>query len=84
MTKIFVAALRLVKVRAEAMQNASVKVSGRMMTVFFTPEAKVKFACHAARLYCSKELQMENPVCEISNFLYPGCKVLSGNTEVSF
>jgi len=74
-------AIRLVKIRAEAMQKASEAVSSRMMTVHLTPEAKINFACLAARLYCTKELNMENVVCEISNYLYPGCKIISGNTE---
>lgn len=74
-------AVRLVKVRSEAMQKASEEVPSGMMTVFFRSDAKVPYACHAARLYCSKELQLPEPVCEVSNYLYPGCKVIAGNIQ---
>lgn len=69
--------------RAEAMQKATEEMPGCMMTVFLRPEAKIRFACHAAKLYCSKELEMVDPVCEVSNYLYPGCKVVAGNKEVN-
>jgi len=64
------------------MQRASEEVPGSMMTVFLRPDARIRFACHAAKLYCSKELQMVDPVCDVSNYLYPGCKVVAGNKEV--
>lgn len=80
---VFVSAVRLVKVRSEAMQRASEEVPSGMMTVFFRSDAKIPYACHAARLYCSKELQLPEPVCEVSNYLYPGCKVISGNIQVT-
>lgn len=74
--------MALVKVRSQAMQKSSNEVGSAMMSVSITPETNIKFACHAAKLFCSKELNMDNPVCEITNFLHPGCKVIAGNNEV--
>ena len=73
----------MVKVRGEAMQQASEEVPSGMMTVFLRPESKLKFACHTARRYCSERLNIEDPVCQIANFLYPECKVVAGHEEVS-
>lgn len=74
-------AIALVKVRSQAMQKASNDVGSAMMSVSITPETNIKFACHAAKLFCSEELGMDHPVCDITNFLHPGCKVIAGNSE---
>jgi [acyl-carrier-protein] S-malonyltransferase len=74
-------AVRLVKIRAASMQAASHVVSGGMITVQFGASGKVKFACHAAKLYCQQQLGIYDAVCEITGYLYPGCKILSGHRE---
>ena len=75
--------MRILKTRAEAMQEASEATSSGMMVVFLHPSAKLNFACHTARQYCIKRLGMEKAVCAVANYLYPECKVIAGNTEVS-
>ncbi|KAK2181327.1 hypothetical protein NP493_403g03017 [Ridgeia piscesae] len=74
-------AVRVLKTRAQAMQEASEATSSGMMVVFLHPSAKLNFACHTARQYCIKRLGMEKAVCAIANYLYPECKVIAGNTE---
>ena len=80
---VYIPAVAIVKVRAENMQGASQEVPSGMMTVFLQASNKVKYACHVARLYCAKELAIENPVCQVANYLYPECKVLAGHVEAS-
>ncbi|ESO08719.1 hypothetical protein HELRODRAFT_185364 [Helobdella robusta] len=74
-------AIYLVKYRSEAMQKVSEGTPGSMMVVFISPSTKLNFACHASKLYCKQELKMEEVVCEISNYLHPGCKVVAGNSQ---
>jgi len=78
--------LRLVKVRAEAMQYASEMVPSGMMTVFFNADARINFACHAAKEWCiRKGIPPEHAVCSIANYLFPHCKVIAGHEEaISF
>ena len=64
------------------MQQASEATPGGMMIVHLHASAKLNFACHAARQYCIKRLDMERPVCAIANYLYPECKVIAGHIEV--
>lgn len=72
--------IRLVKIRGEAMQRVSEQISSGMMTIFYRPDAKIKFACAAAKQWCIRK-GIEDPVCTVANFLYPDCKVIAGNTE---
>lgn len=74
--------MRLVKVRAEAMQLASEMTPSGMMTVFFGPNSKLNTACAEARKHC-EALGLENVECKVANFLYPECKVIAGNKEVT-
>ncbi|XP_057366232.1 probable malonyl-CoA-acyl carrier protein transacylase, mitochondrial [Daphnia carinata] len=73
-------AVRLVKLRAEAMQFASDMTKSGMMTVFFGPNSKVNTACAEARRHC-EVLGLENIECKVANYLYPECKVIAGNIE---
>ncbi|XP_069855815.1 malonyl-CoA-acyl carrier protein transacylase, mitochondrial [Dipodomys merriami] len=72
--------LYAVKVRAEAMQEASEAVPSGMLSVLGQPQSKFAFACLEAREHC-KSLGIEDPVCEVSNFLFPDCRVISGHLE---
>lgn len=72
--------LRLVQVRAEAMQLASEQVSSGMATVLFGPDTDLKDACTKAVDWCISK-GIENPECRVANYLYPHCKVIAGNTE---
>jgi len=79
-----VAAVRVVKVRASAMQAASHLVPSGMMKVHFGASGRVGKACHLAKLYCRQELNMPDCVCAVTTYLYPGCKIVSGNQEVCY
>lgn len=74
--------LRLVKIRAEAMQYASELVPSAMMTVFFNADARIKFGCRAAKEWCiRKGIESELAVCSVANYLFPHCKVIAGHEE---
>ncbi|KAM9230072.1 malonyl-CoA-acyl carrier protein transacylase, mitochondrial isoform 2-T2 [Dugong dugon] len=72
--------LYAVKIRAEAMQEASEAVPSGMLSVLGKPQSKFNFACLEAREHC-KSLGIENPVCEVANYLFPDCRVISGHLE---
>ncbi|KAG4078416.1 hypothetical protein HA402_013127 [Bradysia odoriphaga] len=72
--------LRLVQVRAEAMQLAAEQVASGMATVLFGPDTDLKGACAKAVDWCISK-GIENPECRVANYLYPHCKVVAGNTE---
>lgn len=76
-----VPALQVVKVRSHAMQEASEMVPSGMASVFIGPQSKLGLACQLAKEWCKKQ-GIENPECTVSNYLYPGCKVIAGNQEV--
>ncbi|XP_008153666.2 malonyl-CoA-acyl carrier protein transacylase, mitochondrial [Eptesicus fuscus] len=72
--------LYAVKIRAEAMQEASEAVPSGMLSVLGQPQTKFTSACLEAREHC-KTLGIENPVCEVANYLFPDCRVISGHLE---
>uniref|UniRef100_U3D4C3 Malonyl-CoA-acyl carrier protein transacylase, mitochondrial n=1 Tax=Callithrix jacchus TaxID=9483 RepID=U3D4C3_CALJA len=72
--------LYAVKIRAEAMQEASDAVPSGMLSILGQPQSKFNLACLEAREHC-KSLGIENPVCEVSNYLFPDCRVISGHLE---
>ncbi|XP_055108480.1 malonyl-CoA-acyl carrier protein transacylase, mitochondrial isoform X1 [Symphalangus syndactylus] len=76
----FAEGLYAVKIRAEAMQEASEAVPSGMLSVLGQPQSKFNFACLEAQEHC-KSLGVENPVCEVSNYLFPDCRVISGHQE---
>ncbi|KAG8177563.1 hypothetical protein JTE90_026192 [Oedothorax gibbosus] len=73
-------AVRLLKIRGEAMQAASDLEPGGMMTVFTEPGAKIKMACQAAREWCLEQTTY-NAECSVAMYLCPGGKVVSGHIE---
>lgn len=73
-------AVRLVQIRAEAMQIASKQYEGGMATVLYGPDSKLTTALKDATSWCI-ERGIENPQCKIVNYLYPHCKVIAGNAE---
>lgn len=72
--------LKLVQIRAEAMQLASEAYKGGMATVFYGPDSKLNYACLQAREWALNKGD-EQPECCIANYLYPHCKVVSGSEE---
>lgn len=73
-------ALKLVQVRATAMQAACDKVKSGMSMVIFGPDSEIQEACNQAKQWCL-EKGIEAPICIIANYLYPHCKVIAGNIE---
>ncbi|GFS64580.1 malonyl-CoA-acyl carrier protein transacylase, mitochondrial [Nephila pilipes] len=76
----FERAVRLLKIRGEAMQAASDLEPTGMMTVFLQPCAKIKLACIEARKWC-EEQTIFNAECRVAIYLFPDCKVISGHLE---
>ncbi|KAL1517047.1 hypothetical protein ABEB36_000863 [Hypothenemus hampei] len=74
----FEKALKLVQIRAEAMQIASETFKGGMLTVFYGPESKLSFACKEAKAWATDKGD-PIPECIVSNYLYPHCKVIAGS-----
>lgn len=72
--------LRLVQIRAEAMQNASDALQGGMMTVLFGPDSQLNYAIKKAKEWCVTK-GVEKPDCIVANYLYPHCKVIAGSEE---
>ncbi|XP_021248255.1 malonyl-CoA-acyl carrier protein transacylase, mitochondrial [Numida meleagris] len=76
----FAEALYAVKVRAEAMQAAAETVPSGMLSVIGGQETNYKYACLEARRHC-ESLGIENPVCEVSNYLFPDSRVIAGHLQ---
>lgn len=77
--KIFLA-LRLVQIRAEAMQLACDSIAGGMATVLYGPDTELGLACKRAIEWCLDK-GIENPQCSVAKYLYPHCKIIAGNVE---
>ncbi|KAM9327832.1 malonyl-CoA-acyl carrier protein transacylase, mitochondrial [Pholidichthys leucotaenia] len=76
----FAEALYAVKVRAEAMQEASEQVPSGMLSVIGKPQARYKYACLQAKEHC-KSLGLEDPVCSVANYLFPDGRVIAGHLQ---
>ncbi|CAG5927472.1 unnamed protein product [Menidia menidia] len=76
----FSEALYAVKVRAEAMQEASELVPSGMLSVIGKPQAQYKYACLQAKEHCSS-LGMQGPVCSVANYLFPDGRVIAGHQQ---
>lgn len=74
----FEQALKLVKLRGEAMQLASDAYKGGMFTVFLNPDSKLNFALLKAKQWALDNGD-EKPECKIANYLFPHCKVIAGS-----
>lgn len=72
--------VKLIQIRAEAMQIASDENPSGMATVFYGPDSNLGSACVKAKDWCV-ERGIENPECTIANYLYPHCKVVGGSLE---
>ncbi|KAI1888104.1 hypothetical protein AGOR_G00181610 [Albula goreensis] len=76
----FAEALYAVKVRAEAMQEASERVPSGMLSVIGRPEARYSHACLQAREHC-QSLGLQDPVCSVANYLFPDGRVIAGHQQ---
>ncbi|XP_067612780.1 probable malonyl-CoA-acyl carrier protein transacylase, mitochondrial [Eurosta solidaginis] len=73
-------AVRLVQIRANAMQAACDTVPSGMALILYGPETKVGAACKKAEQWCL-ERGVESPYCGVANYIYPHCKVIAGHQE---
>ncbi|KAH8380125.1 hypothetical protein KR009_009099 [Drosophila setifemur] len=73
-------ALRLVQVRATAMQAACDRSAGAMAMTLYGPDTNLGEACNRAQQWCLDK-GVESPYCGIANYMYPHCKVVAGNVE---
>ncbi|NXM78315.1 FABD protein, partial [Serilophus lunatus] len=73
-------ALQAVKVRAEAMQRAAEAVPSGMLSVIGGRQANYRVACLEAREHC-ESLGIENPVCTVSNYMFPDSRVIAGHLQ---
>uniref|UniRef100_A0A023F858 [acyl-carrier-protein] S-malonyltransferase n=1 Tax=Triatoma infestans TaxID=30076 RepID=A0A023F858_TRIIF len=76
----FKTAVKLIKIRGEAMQLASEMTPGAMVTVLYGPDSELGRACIKAKEH-AMSLGVENAHCAISNYLFPHCKIVAGNEE---
>lgn len=65
------------------MEAASKDHPGGMITIMFQADANIPLACQEAKDYCIKN-NINNPVCNVANYLFPHCKVISGSMKVYF
>ncbi|XP_060652743.1 probable malonyl-CoA-acyl carrier protein transacylase, mitochondrial [Drosophila nasuta] len=73
-------ALKLVQVRANAMQLACDQRPGAMAMTIYGPDTNVGEACAKAQQWCL-DRGVESPYCGVANYMYPHCKVIAGNVE---
>uniref|UniRef100_A0A1A9X0D5 [acyl-carrier-protein] S-malonyltransferase n=1 Tax=Glossina brevipalpis TaxID=37001 RepID=A0A1A9X0D5_9MUSC len=73
-------ALKLVQVRANAMQIACDQKPGGMAMVLNGPDSEIGTACLEARQWCVNK-GIEDPYCGVANYMYPNCKIVAGNVE---
>ncbi|XP_030385311.1 probable malonyl-CoA-acyl carrier protein transacylase, mitochondrial [Scaptodrosophila lebanonensis] len=73
-------ALRLVQVRATAMQAACDQAPGAMAMTLYGPDTNLSAACAKAQQWCM-DRGVESPYCGIANYMYPHCKVIAGHVE---
>ncbi|XP_017460988.1 PREDICTED: probable malonyl-CoA-acyl carrier protein transacylase, mitochondrial [Rhagoletis zephyria] len=73
-------ALRLVQVRANAMQAACDAVPSGMILILYGPDTQVGTVCAKAQQWCL-ERGVEAPYCGVANYMYPHCKVIAGNQD---
>lgn len=72
--------IKLIQIRAEAMQRACDMTPSGMATVFYRPDSELGKAVEKAKEWCL-DRGVEDPECKIANYLYPHCKVVAGNNE---
>uniref|UniRef100_A0A914UV70 Malonyl-CoA:ACP transacylase (MAT) domain-containing protein n=1 Tax=Plectus sambesii TaxID=2011161 RepID=A0A914UV70_9BILA len=76
-------ALRLVQVRAEAMQRCSENIPSGMVSVRITAKSQLSEAITHAKRVASESMADGNvPVCGVANYLYSGMQVIGGDEAV--
>ncbi|VDO25993.1 unnamed protein product [Onchocerca flexuosa] len=75
--KNFYTALRLIKIRAEAMQECSLRQHSGMITVRVNAATRLEEALEDAKTYASEKEEL--PICEVANYLFCGVKVIGAS-----
>uniref|UniRef100_A0A2K6VPX1 PKS_AT domain-containing protein n=1 Tax=Onchocerca volvulus TaxID=6282 RepID=A0A2K6VPX1_ONCVO len=70
-------ALRLVKIRAEAMQECSLRQHSGMITIRVNAATRLEEALEDAKTYASEKEEL--PICEVANYLFCGVKVIGAS-----
>lgn len=73
-------ALKLVQIRANAMQAACDRIAGGMAMVLYAPDSELGGACVKAQQWCI-DRGIEQPYCGVANYMYPHCKIIAGNIQ---
>lgn len=73
--------LRIIKSRAEAMQQASMRCTSGLLTVKLSHKSNLNLIMEFARRHCVEKLGMFNPVCQIAGYLFADCKLVGGHEE---
>ncbi|CAH1389582.1 unnamed protein product [Nezara viridula] len=76
----FEKAVKLVKIRAEAMELAAEMEKGAMLTVLYGPDSKLSEACIKAKEHAATS-GVTKAYCGVSNYLFPHCKIVGGNEK---
>ncbi|CAG9539390.1 unnamed protein product [Cercopithifilaria johnstoni] len=70
-------ALRLVKIRAEAMQQCSLRYHSGMITIRVNAATRLEEALQDAKAYAWEKGEL--PICEVANYLFCGVKVIGAS-----
>lgn len=73
-------AVRLVQIRAEAIQAVDALYKSGMAQICFGADSRVIEACKKAKEWCIQN-NVEHPECRIASYLYPRFKTLAGSEE---
>ncbi|CAG9796987.1 unnamed protein product [Diatraea saccharalis] len=73
-------ALRLALVRAAAERAAGRARRGGMLALWLAADARLAPLLRDARAHAA-ERAVAAPVCQVANYMYPGCKVVAGDLE---
>lgn len=76
----FEKAVKLVKIRAEAMQIAAEMEEGAMLTVLYGADSILGEACKRAEEF-AKQSGVGLAYCGVANYLFPHCKIVAGNEK---
>ncbi|XP_012259051.2 probable malonyl-CoA-acyl carrier protein transacylase, mitochondrial [Athalia rosae] len=76
----FEAGIRLVRIRAAAMQDAATITPQGMMSVNYTPAANISDICTKAKNW-ALDTGVESPECRVSIYLHPDMKIIAGSEE---
>lgn len=77
---IYSTAVRLIQIRAEAIQMACDEFGGGMATISLRADSQLRYALKMAKVSCV-EHGVKNPTCTVAYDLFPHWKVIAGSIE---